>query len=177
VQSQVNFLSYTINEFGIKLLTKRIDAILNYARPETISQLGRFLGIINYYRRCLARSSHIQAPLTELLKDVKKNYQRKIEWTSELHAAFEACKQSIADAALLSFRAEKNYSTYDRELLAIFESIKYFKHLVDGRIFVIRADHMPLVYAFQQRPEKASPRQLRHLAYISQFCTTIMHVK
>jgi len=133
-------------------------------------------------------------------------------------SSIQACKHSIADAALLSFPApkselqlvcdasdfasgavleqrthgnwqplgffskklsntEKNYSTYDRELLAIFESIKYFKHLVDGRIFVTRTDHKPLVYAFQQRPEKASPRQLRHLAYISQFCTTIVHVK
>jgi len=99
-QSQVNFLSYTINDFGIKPPTERIDAILNYAHPETISQLGRFLGVINCYRRCLARSSHIQAPLTKLLKDVKKNDQRKIKWASELHAAFEACKQSIADAAL-----------------------------------------------------------------------------
>jgi len=59
-QSQVHFLSYTINVFGIKPPTDRIDAILNYARPETISQLGRFLVAINYYRRCLARSSHKQ---------------------------------------------------------------------------------------------------------------------
>jgi len=77
-QSQVNFRSYTINEFGIKPPTERIDAILNNARPETISQLGRFLGVINYYRRCLARSSHIQAPLTELLKDVKKMINVKL---------------------------------------------------------------------------------------------------
>jgi len=56
----------------------------------------------------LALSSHIQAPLTELLKDVKENDPSKIEWTSELHASFEACKQSIADAALLSFPALKS---------------------------------------------------------------------
>jgi cleavage and polyadenylation specificity factor subunit 1 len=217
-QTQVNFLSYTINEHGIKPPSFRINVILNYDRPETISQLGRFLGVINYYRRCLPRSSHIQAPLSELLRNVKKNDQRQILWTTELISAFENCKQSIADAALLSFPApksdpqlvcdasdlaigavleqrtgndwqplgffskklsntERNYSTYDRKLLAIHESIKYFRHLVGARNFVIKTDHKPLVFAFQQRPEKASPRQLRHLNYISLFSTTILHIK
>ena len=32
-------------------------------------------------------------------------------------------------------------------------------------------------YAFSQRPEKASPRQLRQLSYIPQFTTELMHVK
>ncbi|KAH8413882.1 hypothetical protein KR222_003403, partial [Zaprionus bogoriensis] len=72
---------------------------------------------------------------------------------------------------------EKNYSTYDRELLAVYESIKYFKHWLEGRIFFIKTDHKPLLYAFKQRPEKASPRQLRHLSFISQFSTEIVHVK
>ncbi|KAH8360903.1 hypothetical protein KR084_005036, partial [Drosophila pseudotakahashii] len=72
---------------------------------------------------------------------------------------------------------EKNYSTYDRELLSIYEAIKYFKHFLEGRILCIKTDHKPLVYAFRQRPEKASPRQLRHLGYISQFTTEIVHVK
>ena len=31
--------------------------------------------------------------------------------------------------------------------------------------------HSPLTYAFEQKNDKASPRQLRHLQYISQFTT------
>ncbi|GFV51168.1 retrovirus-related Pol polyprotein from transposon 297 [Trichonephila clavipes] len=72
--------------------------------------------------------------------------------------------------------AQKNYSTYDRELLGIYLSVKQFKHLLEGRNFVIYTDHKPITYAFHQKNEKASPRQLRHLQYISQFSTNICHI-
>jgi hypothetical protein len=67
--------------------------------------------------------------------------------------------------------AQRNYSTYDRELLAVYEAIKFFRFMVEGRHFHIRSDHKPFVYAFRQKSEKASPRQLRHLDFISQFTT------
>ncbi|UYV71445.1 hypothetical protein LAZ67_8003244 [Cordylochernes scorpioides] len=52
---------------------------------------------------------------------------------------------------------QKNYSTYDRELLSIYLSIKHFKYLLEGREFVIFTDHKPLIYAFVQKSEKATP--------------------
>ncbi|UYV67129.1 hypothetical protein LAZ67_4004017, partial [Cordylochernes scorpioides] len=73
--------------------------------------------------------------------------------------------------------AQCNYSTYDRELLAIYLSIKFFKHLLEAREFTILTDHKPLIYAFKQKNEKASPGQLRHLQYISQFSTDIKYIK
>ncbi|UYV65493.1 hypothetical protein LAZ67_3004513 [Cordylochernes scorpioides] len=73
--------------------------------------------------------------------------------------------------------AQKNYSTYDRELLGIYLSIKNFKYLLEGREFVIFTDHRPLIFAFLQKPEKAAPRQIRQLQFISQFSTDIRHVK
>ncbi|UYV85023.1 hypothetical protein LAZ67_X004325 [Cordylochernes scorpioides] len=73
--------------------------------------------------------------------------------------------------------AQCNYSTYDRELLAIHLSIKFFKHLLEAREFTILTDHKPLIYAFKQKNEKASPRQLKHLQYISQFTTDIKYIK
>lgn len=217
-KQEVRFLSYIVSKCGIKPPTDRIDAILSYTRPDTICELGRFLGIINYYRRCLPQASHTQAPLTELTRDIKKNDKRIIQWTPELIQVFEECKRNVADATMLSYptpntnwalvcdasdaaigasleqqvadvwqplgffskkltQTERGYSTYDRELLAIYEAVRHFKHLLEGRVFVVKTDHKPLIFAFNQRPEKASARQLRHLDYISQFTTTILHVK
>lgn len=73
-------------------------------------------------------------------------------------------------------KAQRNYSTYDRELTAIFQSIKFFKTYLEGREFQIFTDHKPLVFVFQQNLDKASPRQLRQLDFISQFSTDIHHV-
>ena len=45
--------------------------------------------------------------------------------------------------------AEVKYGAYDRELLAIYKSIKHFRHMIEGRNFTIYTDHKPLTYAFQ----------------------------
>ncbi|GBN74955.1 hypothetical protein AVEN_7905-1 [Araneus ventricosus] len=70
--------------------------------------------------------------------------------------------------------SQKKCSTYDRELLTIFTMIKRFRHLLDGREFVIF--QKPLIYAFQEKTDICRPRQLRHLDFISQFSTDICHV-
>lgn len=72
--------------------------------------------------------------------------------------------------------AQQKYSPYDRELLAIYESIKYFRHMLEARHFVVYTDHKPLSFAFSERKSTCSPRQFRHLDYISQFTTDIRHI-
>lgn len=49
-------------------------------------------------------------------------------------------------------------------------------HLLDGRQILIQTDRKPLVYAFKQRLDKASPRQIRQLDFIAQFSTNIKHI-
>ena len=72
--------------------------------------------------------------------------------------------------------AETRYSTFGRELLAIYLSIKYFRHMLEGRTFCIYTDHKPLTYALQSKPDHYSPREVRHLDYISQFTSDIRHI-
>lgn len=68
------------------------------------------------------------------------------------------------------------YSTYDRELLAIYLGIKHFRIFIEGRNFIILTDHKPLMFAFRQKLDKASPRQRRQLDFIAQFSTDIRHI-
>lgn len=72
--------------------------------------------------------------------------------------------------------AEVKYSTLDRELLSIYLSIKHFRYFVEGRNFIVYTDHKPLTTAMTSTVER-SPRQSRHLEFISQFTTNIQHVK
>lgn len=72
--------------------------------------------------------------------------------------------------------AETKYSVYDRELLAAYSAIKHFRHYIEGRAFILFTDHKPLTFAFNQKADKASPRQLRHLDVIGQFTTDIRHI-
>lgn len=72
--------------------------------------------------------------------------------------------------------AQIKYSTYDRELLAIYKAVKYFRQLLEGCDFEVQTDHKPIVYAFNKKSNTASPRQARYLDYISQFTTAVVHI-
>ena len=58
--------------------------------------------------------------------------------------------------------AETLYSTFDRELLAI-----YTCHFLEGRSFPILIDHKPLIYALNTHSDRHSPHQARHLDNIA----------
>ncbi|GFW58710.1 transposon Tf2-6 polyprotein [Trichonephila clavipes] len=94
----------------------------------------------------------------------------------EINSSPEIYSATADNSAMKNILDKKNYSTYDRELLGIYLSVKQFKHLLEGRNFVIYTDHKPITYAFHQKNEKASLRQLRHLQYTSQFSTNICHI-
>lgn len=53
-------------------------------------------------------------------------------------------------------KTETNYSAYDRELLAIYKAIKFFQYMVEGRQLIIRTDHKPIIFAFQEKATKSS---------------------
>ena len=72
--------------------------------------------------------------------------------------------------------AEKKYSTFDRELLAVYLAIKHFCHFVEGCEFVVFTDHKPLTFSFSSNSDRYRPCQIRHLEYIFQFTTNILHV-
>jgi len=70
--------------------------------------------------------------------------------------------------------AQKNYSAFDRELLAIHDSVKHFRNLLDGRSFHIITDHKPLTYLTTLKTP--SPRQLRQITFLSEFNFDISHL-
>ena len=72
--------------------------------------------------------------------------------------------------------AETRYSTFDRELLAVYLAIKHFRHFVEGRDFHVATDHKPLTFALATASDKYTPRQIRHLDYIAQFTSDLRHV-
>ena len=53
--------------------------------------------------------------------------------------------------------AQRKYSAYDRKLLAIYEAVKYFRHMLEARHFIVLTDHKPLTSAFHQKRDNCSP--------------------
>lgn len=216
-QTELEFLGHLINRDGFKPIPEKVQVITQFPKPRTVSELRRFLGLANFYRRSLRHASSVQKPLHQYLRDTRKNDKREIVWTPEAEEAFHKVKENLSNAILLyhpsadaetrlatdasdtgmgatleqqldnswkplAFFSRKfnstqtKYSTYDRELTAVYESIKHFRHFLEGRDFGVVTDHKPLIYPFMQRSERASPRQQRQLSYISQFTTRIAYI-
>ena len=62
-----------------------------------------------------------------------------------------------------------------RKLLAIYEPVKYFGHMLDARHFTVLTDHKLFTFSHQKR-DKCSLRHFNHLDFISHFTTDIRHI-
>ena len=95
------------------------------------------------------------------------------------HASTIISRRSLQPLAFFSKRLqppETRYSAFGRELLAVYLSIKHFRHLLEGRSFVVYTDYKPVTHAFHGRPDRYSPREIRQLDFISQFTTDLRHI-
>ena len=73
--------------------------------------------------------------------------------------------------------AETRYSAFDRELLAVYATIRHFRHNLEGCYFFVNTDHEPLTFVMTSVTERPSLRQTRQLAFIAEFTTDIRYVK
>lgn len=73
--------------------------------------------------------------------------------------------------------AETRYSTFDRELLAVYLGIRHFRHQLEGTVFHVLTDHKPLTFAFHGNHSAYTSRQIRHLSFISEFTVDLRYIE
>ncbi|GFW24855.1 hypothetical protein TNCV_1961201 [Trichonephila clavipes] len=105
----LKFLGFQVSSEGISPFPDRVNAIQNFPRPNTLTQLCRFLGMYNFYRRFIPKAAHILALLIKFLGHTNKKKpcrpskspQTPLEWTEEAENSFTAAKTALTDATLL----------------------------------------------------------------------------
>ena len=75
---------------------------MEFPRLATTRKLQEFLGLLHFYHCFIPNAACIFQPFHQLLQSTK-NGRTKLRWTSEATSAFEACKQALASASLLSY--------------------------------------------------------------------------
>lgn len=101
-EAELEFLGFAINCEGCKPTIGKLEAIMNWPKPDTKNDLRRWLGMVNFYRSSLPHAAQTQAPLHEHLREVRKNDKRKIVWNPESEAAFEKIKKDMAEVITLA---------------------------------------------------------------------------
>ncbi|BHF81753.1 hypothetical protein SprV_0802488700 [Sparganum proliferum] len=88
------FLGHHVDQHGVTSLLEKVHSILSFPVPKVLTQLRRFIGLLNYYRRFIPHCEATLVPLTDFLK----SHTKPIELSLEDHSAFEADKKALADA-------------------------------------------------------------------------------
>ena len=194
---------HQISASGISPLPSRVTALREHPVPKDRATLQRFLGLINYYHRFIPQVAGMLAPLHQQASGKGKS----ITWSDDCQKAFYKVKEALSQVTLLhhprpdaptSLTVDASNTALGAQLkqrqgknwqpIAFFSlklstaekkysgSIKHFKHFLEGRKFTLYTDHKPLTTAINSQSDR-SPRQTRHLSYISEFTTDIQHVK
>jgi hypothetical protein len=69
-----------------------------------------------------------------------------------------------------------NYPTYDKELYALVQSVKKWKHYLLGKETIIHTDHQPLQY-LQSQSKLQQARHFRWMGFLQQFHLVIRYKK
>lgn len=83
--------------------------------------------------------------------------------------------RAVAYASRPLNKAELNYPTIQKELLAIVWSVKYFRPYLFGRTFTIMTDHKPLIYLFGLKDP--SSRLLKFRLALEEYDFKVVYVK
>jgi len=97
-----SFLGYKISSMGSQSFPERVTDLQFCPPPNTVSQLRRILGLLNFYRRFLPPAATIQASHHDVLFGPKFKGSHPVNCDNTLVAAFNECKASLSQATLLA---------------------------------------------------------------------------
>jgi hypothetical protein len=178
LRAEVQFLRHVVTDEGLRPDPRKKEGVRNITDPKTVKQLQGFVGLSSYYRRFIHNYSKVAKPLYELLKkdavyDWKEPQQNAFQTLRELlsysiqilrdhHASGDVAggilsQREIGTQLPMPYvrttfnKAERTYSTTDREMAAIMWAVRQFRPYVLGIHFKIVSDHKPLKWVFMLR--------------------------
>ena len=106
--SKLKFGAKTVNYLGWKISSKtgispgdlKIKAILDYKEPKNITQIKGFLGVCNFFRKCVPFMSFITKPLTQLTRK-DSTWQEGTRLPPDARDAFEKLKRILTSKPCL----------------------------------------------------------------------------
>jgi hypothetical protein len=93
---QVAFLGHVISKGGISVDPSKVQDVLSWNAPTSVSDICSFLGLARYYQRFIEGFLKISKPMTKLLKKDKT-----FKWMPTCEASFQELKKQVMTALIL----------------------------------------------------------------------------
>jgi hypothetical protein len=202
------YLWHIVGGGELKIDPSKVKVILEWPKPNNVTEVRIFLGAAQYWRKFIANFSSIATPL-HAVTSVKQVFQ----WGGKQQKDFDTLKERISSAPVLSlpnlrqpfeiqtdasnyamgavllqhgkpifFHSETfngvviNYPTYDKELYALVQSVKKWKHYLLGKETIVHTDHQPLQY-LQSQTKLQQARHFRWRGFLQQLHLVIRYKK
>ncbi|XP_028806003.1 uncharacterized protein LOC114760870 [Neltuma alba] len=105
---EVKCLGHVVSAEGVAVDPSKVDAVLKWETPKSVTEVRSFVGLVGYYRRFIKRFSQIIMPLTKLTKK-----DQPFIWNEKCEAAFQELKAKLTTAPLLTILdPSKPYTLY-----------------------------------------------------------------
>ncbi|GBG79007.1 hypothetical protein CBR_g28720 [Chara braunii] len=95
-RTRVLYLGHEISAEGLKPNDAKVANIRDWPRPQSVTEMRSFLGMIGYYRNFVENYSIVAAPLTDLTR-----LDTPWEWTERCEAAFKHLKHALTHYEVL----------------------------------------------------------------------------
>ena len=97
-KKEIEFLGYQISEAGISIHPSKVEAVTGMPDPSNVSELRRFIGMVNFLGRHIPNLSTIMQPLHKLLEK-----ETTWGWGPPQKEAVRQIKKLITEAPTLAF--------------------------------------------------------------------------
>ncbi|WVZ63179.1 hypothetical protein U9M48_012833 [Paspalum notatum var. saurae] len=162
---EISFLGHVLSEKGVAVDPSKVQEVLDWDRPQTVTEIRSFLGLAGYYRRFIDNFSKIAKPMTKLTKKNSRLTCAPILTHPDITKSFDiycdTCRTDLGCVLMQEGRviayasrqlkpAEEHYPTHDLELAAVVHALKIWRHYIMGNPCNIYTDHKSLKYIFTQ---------------------------
>jgi len=207
-----SYLGHVVGSGIVRPEETKLEAIRDFGRPVTKTDVRAFLGLSGYYRRFISNFAEVASPLSDL---TKKAAPDKVVWNDSCEEAFKSLKIALCSAPVLhnpDFRKEfvlqtdasergigavlsqadedghdhpvayysrkllpreQNYSTVEKECLAVKQGMQAFEPYLIGRRFVVETDQRSLVWLKKSKEQNA--RLTRWSLSLQPFAFSVRH--
>ncbi|RVW98217.1 Retrovirus-related Pol polyprotein from transposon 17.6 [Vitis vinifera] len=157
-------LGHIISERGIEVDKAKVELIAKLPSPTTVKGVRQFLGHAGFYRRFIKGFSSLSKPLCELLaKDTKFIWDER----AVLGQREDGKPYVIYYASKTLNEAQRNYTTTEKELLAVVFALDKFRAYLVGSFIIVFTDHSALKYLLTKQDAKA--RLIRWILLLQEF--------
>ncbi|WVZ52955.1 hypothetical protein U9M48_003953 [Paspalum notatum var. saurae] len=94
---EVAFLGHILSAKGVIVDPSKVEDVLKWKQPQTVTEIQSFLGLAGYYRRFIKDFSRISKPMTAL---TQKN--AKFAWSPKCEEAFGTLKKLLTSPSRLT---------------------------------------------------------------------------